>query len=42
MAKFKKPNFGILQCGIPKFQSNKTKIIGAFGPVRKVLYNNKE
>ena len=41
------PIFAILQCDIPKFLNNETKIIGAlwnraFGTVHKVLYNNEE
>ena len=31
MAEFKIPNFGILQCEIPRFLSNETKIIGTLG-----------
>ena len=47
MAEFKIPHFAILQCDIPEFLNDETKIIGtlgngAFGTEQKVLYNNEE
>ena len=42
MAEFKIPHFAILQCDIPEFLNDETKIIGtlgngAFGTEQKVL-----
>ena len=42
MSEFKITSFAVLQCGIPKFLNNETKVIGTLGAVQKVLYNSEK